>query len=223
MIDVAQLLSTDAIPGNYFASGTYFQADFEAGLIENRSQSRLVALPETLLKALHHSLQDEVGEAAAVVLFQCGFWWGKSFYQRFQQEVSAYYGRPLAELEMVELIQCLQQCWQTHGWGKFDLDLSYAQQGYLVATVQHSPFAATSTTGKRPHCFTEAGIFSAFFSQLTGRDLHCIQTTCETLGAPMNTFVLGLRPRVSVVEAWLAEKHDHDTIMERLCQNQRAA
>ena len=59
-----------------------------------------------------------------------------------------------------------------------------------------------------------------FFSQLTGQDLHCVQTTCESMGADRNHFVLGKQERVKPAEAWLDEKHDHATIMERLCHGQ---
>jgi hypothetical protein len=68
--------------------------------------------------------------------------------------------------------------------------------------------------------FLEAGILTAFFCQLTGEDLHCEQTTCESLGAPKNTFILGLKDRLKPVSAWLTEGHDHATIMELLCRQQ---
>ncbi|MGB7416077.1 MAG: V4R domain-containing protein [Thermosynechococcaceae cyanobacterium] len=219
MIAVAELLKKERLPGNYFAPRAYVQSDYELGLIENRQGSRLIALPDTLLEALYTSLEDEVGSAAGLVMFQCGRWWGKYFYRRFAEEVSTHYGKPLADMEMVEFLQCVKQCWKTYGWGVLNLDFAAYDQGFIVATVQNSAFAQARQkqgASEQPTCFTEAGLLSAFFSQLTGQDLHCVQTACESMGAPHNAFVLGLAERLKVAEACLEEKQDHDTIMMRL-------
>ena len=221
MIAVADLVKDKYLPGNYFAPDAYIQGDYESGLIENRQGARLIALPESLTQAIYAGLEQETGQATGIVMFNCGRWWGKNFYRRFVEEVGKYYGRPLAEMEMAEFIQCLKECWKTHGWGTFELDVSFYEQGFLVVKVCNSAFAAAVPPGAiKPSCFAEAGILSAFFGQLTGRDLHCIQTTCESLGATSNMFVIGLRERVDAASAWLEEGHEHSVIMERLSNSQ---
>ncbi|WP_013320490.1 V4R domain-containing protein [Gloeothece verrucosa] len=219
MIDVSQLLADDS-RGNYFSPDAYLQGDIEFGVIENRSGSRLLAIPETLLEGLHAALDEEIGIGSQVVLYSCGRWWGKSFYRRLSEELEAYYGKPLAQMEMIEFLQCLKECWKAHGWGILDIDLKYYQQGFLVIKIGNSPFAETAMANNRPACFIEAGVLSAFFSQLTGQALHCTQTACESMGAEANCFVLGLEERLKIVLAWLEEGHDHATIMELLCRNQ---
>ncbi|MGD1918880.1 MAG: V4R domain-containing protein [Pleurocapsa sp.] len=216
MIEVSKLVEDKSLLGNYFASSAYVQGDFEFGLIENRQGSRLIALPEVLLQAINVSLKEEVGSAAGIVLFNCGRWWGKSFYRRFNEELSEYYGKPIAQMEMVELLQSLKQCWKTHGWGILNLEMDYYQQGFLIITVENSAFAETANVENQPQCFLEAGIFSAFFSGLTGRNLHCVQTSCESMGAESNRFVVGILNRLKPVESWLEENQDHETIMKRL-------
>ncbi len=216
-IAIAELLDSKRLPGNYFAPGSYIRGDLELGLLENRRGDRFLSLPDTFLEAIYTGLDQETGSAAGLVLFNCGRWWGKNFYVRFCEEVSEYYGKPVAEMEMVEFIQCLQQCWKCLGWGTFDLDRTYYQQGFLEVKIAHSPFAAKAPQGKCPSCFLEAGVLSAFFSQLTGRDISCVQTTCETLGADCNRFVIGLSDRLKPAEAWVAEGQDHANIMEKLC------
>ena len=79
MINIADLIEKAPISNNYFAPDVYVKGDFESGLIENRQGRRLLALPETLLKALHRSLDSEVGSAAGIVLYNCGAKWGKNF------------------------------------------------------------------------------------------------------------------------------------------------
>ncbi len=220
MISVANLLQEEHLPGNYFAESAYLKGDFEAGLIENRRGDRAIALPETLIKAIYAGLDNELGQASSVVLFNCGRWWGKNFYGRFVEEVSEYYGKPIAQLDMIELLGCLKQCWKTNGWGTFDLDVSYYQQGFLILKVTNSAFAELAPKDKnKPVCHLEAGIFTSFFTQLTGQELHCIQTACESQGEDSNYFIVGLKERLKTAQAWLEEGQDHRTIMKRLCEN----
>lgn len=219
MIEVSELIEDKSLFGSYFSSDAYVKGDFEFGLIENRQGARLIALPEILLQAIHVTLKEEVGSAAGIVLFNCGRWWGKNFYRRFNEELSSYYGKPLAQMEMVELLQSLKQCWITHGWGILDLEMDYYQQGFLIVKVKNSAFAETASNENQPQCFLEAGIFSAFFGELTGRNLHCVQTSCESMGAESNCFVVGMLERLKPVEGWLEDNKDHETIMKLLTNN----
>jgi predicted hydrocarbon binding protein len=217
MISVADLLTNNRVPGNYFATDVYVRSDLELGLLENRRGDRLLALPETLIQAIYAGLDKETGQATRLVLFNCGKWWGKNFYTRFRDELTDYYGQALADMTMAEFLQCLQQCWVTHGWGKIELDHQFQQRGFLVIKSWNSPFAQQAPKGTRPVCYFEAGILSAFFSQLTGRDLHCVQTTCESLEADANRFVVGLEKRLTAIAELIEQHADHDTIMDKLC------
>ncbi len=218
MIAISNLLENQRLPGNYFAPDVYVRGDLELGLLENRRGDRLLALPETLIQAIYSGLEAETGQASRLVLFNCGRWWGKNFYVRFCEEVSEYYNTPIAQMEMVEFLQCLQQLWKTHGWGTFELDNSYYQKGFLIIQIRNSPFAQLAPKGTQPVCFLEAGILSSFFSQLTGRDLHCVQISCESLGAESNDFVIGLAERVKPIEAWVTEGEDREAILEKLME-----
>ncbi|RMF23529.1 MAG: 4-vinyl reductase [Cyanobacteria bacterium J083] len=217
MISITDLIQDSTLKGNYFAPDAYIQGDYESGLLENRQGARLIALPHPLLEGIYAGLEHELGAASGLVMFKCGRWWGKSFYRRFATEISQYYQQPLAQMEMIEFVQSFRQCWQTHGWGEINLDFDYYQQGFIVAEVINSAFAASAPVGDKPQCFVEAGILSAFFSQLTGRELHCIQTSCESLKDESNMFILGLAERLKPVEAWLAEQQNHRAIIQRLC------
>jgi predicted hydrocarbon binding protein len=216
MISVADLLTNDRIPGNYFATDAYVHSDLEMGLLENREGDRLLALPETFIQAIYAGLDKETGQASRLVLYNCGRWWGKNFYTRFCEQISDYYGTSLADMGMIEFMQALQQCWITHGWGKIDLDQSYQNRGFIVIKIWNSPFARHAPKTDQPVCHLEAGILAAFFSQLTGRDLHCVQTTCESMGADCNRFVLGLPKRLEPAETMVTNL-EHDAIMQQLC------
>lgn len=217
MISVADLLTNNRIPGNYFAIDAYVRGDLEMGLLENRQGDRLIALPETLIQAIYSGLDKETGQAARLVLFNCGRWWGKSFYTRFCEQLTDYYQTPASEMPMVEFLQSLQQCWITHGWGRIDLDQTYQHRGFLVVKTWNSPYAKHAPKWNQPACFLEAGVLSAFFSHLVGQELHCVQTSCESMGADCNQFVLGLPKRLEPVETMVTNL-DHDSIMQQLCK-----
>ncbi len=215
MISVADLLVNNRVPGNYFATDAYVRGDLEMGLLENRQGDRLLAIPETLIQGIYAGLEQETGQASRLVLFNCGRWWGKSFYNRFCEQVTDYYGVPLSDMPMVEFLQALQQCWITHGWGKIDIDQSYQHRGFLVVKIWNSPYARLATRQDQPACYLEAGVLSTFFSRLTGRELHCIQTTCESMGADCNRFVIGVARRLEPAETMVTNL-DHDAIMQQL-------
>lgn len=219
MISVADLVQDSSLKGNYFAPDAYVQGDFELGLLETRQGSRLIALPEVLLQGIFAALDEEIGQASNIVLYNCGRWWGKNFYRRFVEEVSDYYEKPLAKMEMAEFVSCFKQCWKTHGWGIIDFDFNYYQNGFIVIKGQNSPFAANAPQDSEDSaCYIEAGILSAFFTQLTGKELSCLQTSCESLGAEYNHFVVGLEERLQIAKEFLQQGEDHNTIMQKTLQ-----
>jgi hypothetical protein len=131
--------------------------------------------------------------------------------------LTEYYQKPLAELEMGIFLQNLQQAWKTHGWGLLTMDWTHQEQGILIIKIVNSPFAAMiPVTISRPSGHLEAGLLATWFSLLTGRDLNCIQTTSEALGADSNLFVITTTERLKEGEAWIDAGLSHDQILENL-------
>lgn len=220
MISVADLLSTSSVvPSNYYTANSYVRSDLDLGILESRSGSRLLAIPDTLIKALYTGLEQETGLAARLVLANCGRWWGKNFYRRFSEELSHYYRQALSELPMAEFVQSLQECWVSHGWGTMDFDAELAESGFLMIKTWHSPFAAQAPQMDRPVCFLDAGILASFFSELTGQGLDCVQISCESLGADCNRFVLGLPERLAPAIAGVEEQIEWSEILQTLANS----
>lgn len=216
MVLVADLLTDTNLTANYFASDVYVNGTLELGLLENRRGDRLLALPDTLIRAIYAGLDNETGQASMLVLYNCGRWWGKNFYTRFCEEMMDYYNRPVASLSMAEFIQALQQCWLTHGWGRISVDSTYRSEGFLVVAIQGSAFIKYAPKLERPVGFLETGSLQSLFSELSGHNLHCVQTACESLGAETSCFVLGLQERLAMAEAGVEKRLSHADIMELL-------
>jgi len=98
MINVADLVKDKYLPGNYFASDAYIKGDFESGLIENRRGDRLLALPETFLKAIYLGL-----DAAAIADYDQAIHLNTNY-------TEAYYNRGLACIELGRKKQALKDC-----------------------------------------------------------------------------------------------------------------
>jgi uncharacterized protein len=219
MISVADLINNNRVPGNYYATEAYVRGDLEMGILESRRGDRLVALPSTLIEGIYAGLQQETGQAARLVLFNCGRWWGKNFYTRFQEELREYYGTALGSMPMLEFIHCLQQCWTTYGWGNIDLDPQYADRGLLVIKTWNSPFAKIAPRTEMPVCHLESGVLCSFFSQLSGREqLNCLQISCESLGAEQNLFVVGLAKRLKAAEPMVQSQMNAEAILQKLAE-----
>ncbi|AFY69150.1 4-vinyl reductase 4VR [Thalassoporum mexicanum PCC 7367] len=217
MISVASLLQDTYVPGNYFDYNAYVRGDLELGLLENRRGDRLLAIPDTLITSLYKGLEKETGQAARLVLFNCGTWWGKNFYVRFSESISEYYDMAIAEMDMLTFVQCLKECWKTHGWGKLEFDPTYQNKGFIVVKTYNSPYAKQlEVTPDRPSCYLEAGILTSFFSRLTGRELLAEQISGESIGSDCNRFVIGLPDRLKSVEKMIETQTDHETIMQNL-------
>ena len=218
MVLVADLLADNNLTANYFASDVYVHGTLELGLLENRRGDRLLALPETLIRAIYSGLDNETGQASMLVLYNCGRWWGKNFYTRFCEELTDYHNRSMSNLSMAEFTQALHQCWVTHGWGQISLDKSYQPNGFLVVKVRASAFIHYAPKLERPVGFLEMGALQAFFSELSGQTLHCVQTACESLGAEENCFVLGVKDRLSPAETGVEQGLSHTEIMDLLVE-----
>jgi predicted hydrocarbon binding protein len=216
-INVAELVASKPLVANFFEYEAYVRGDLEMGLLENRRGDRLIAIPETLIKALYEGLRKETGQAARLVLVNCGKWWGKSFYQRFHQSLQDYYGIPLSEMDMLTFVQCLKEFWRTHGWGKLEFDPQYRDRGLIIIKTSNSAFSRSLPGEQRPSCFLETGILTSFFTMLVGRELVAVQTTCESLGADCNHFILGIPERLKPVDDWVLEGMSHEEVIQKLC------
>lgn len=216
MISVADLIKENHIPSNFFDYNSYIKGDLEIGLLENRRGDRLIAIPDTLISSLYAGLAKETGQASKLVLFNCGKWWGKNFYTRFTESLEEYYAQSLAEMNMITFIQSLKECWLTHGWGKFEFEPEYQAQGFILVKTYNSPYVRAVAGNTLPTGYLEAGILTSFFTRLTGRELLGVQTTCESLGASCNTYIIGLPERLQIVDSFLAEGLTHETILQRV-------
>ncbi|MEN9205092.1 MAG: V4R domain-containing protein [Thermostichales cyanobacterium SZTDM-1c_bins_54] len=222
MTTLQELLQSQPLPGHCFRPQHYIRPDIHSGLLYSRGGYRLAAFPILLIQAIYSGLRYETGQATPMILFNCGRQWGEVFWQRFQQEMQDYYQQPIWDLPMGILLDCLSDLWATHGWGRLRLDLSHGDRGVIIAEVTASGFAAAAkanlgeTPSPEPMGYLEAGVLACVFSRLAGRELGCVQTACETMGSPVNLFVITIPERLQGIPEQVKRGVSHAEIMDGL-------
>lgn len=225
MTTLQEILQDQILPGHCFSPAYYIRPDIHTGMLTSRGGYRLAAFPMPLLEALYWGLRYETGQAARVILYNCGRNWGEEFFRRFEDELSRYHNQPLRELPIGILLDALSDLWATHGWGRLTLDFSAGEQGVVQASVRNSGFALAvrnsfgpeeTSTPREPGGYLEAGVLASLFSLLSGRELICVQTTCESLGADQSRFLIGTAQRLHSCEEWVRKGMSHDEILDRL-------
>ncbi len=224
MATLQDILDHHVLPSHCFTPQYYIKADIHTGLLESRGGYRLAAFPFTLLKSIYSGLRYETGQAARLILFNCGRDWGSEFFARVEDELSSYHHQPMGELPIGLLIDALSDLWSTHGWGKLHLNFNHTDQGIVVAETTSSGFARAAGELKEtdkdqpqePSCHLEAGVLASLFSGLAKRSLTCLQTACESMGHPQNLFIITAPDRLKDGQEWIRKGLSHQEIMDLL-------
>jgi predicted hydrocarbon binding protein len=208
--------SAEPAGGNFYAEGLYCRTDVRRGVTRTRTGARLVALTSDFLIGFRRAIVDECGPAADTVFAACGRKWGGFLARRFEEEMSAFHGRPLRDTSLARVQACLADLFSHHGWGNVRLDLTRHEQGLVVATVDEPIFAALAGASDRPVDSLLAGVLAGFLSGLFAQELDCVQTACKACGEPVSRFVVGLAPRLAGARAWVANGKNHDQVVAEL-------
>lgn len=202
----------------YYSQPDFFHADPGLGTIRTPTGTRICALTDDFLRGFRSAVQFECGKATDRVFKKCGLRWGNAFVQRFDRELSQYYGVPLRDVSAGIVQKCLDEAMRYHGWGKLSMDLSTYDQGIVQLTLEDSVMPEVLGHTDKPSDSLIAGFFAAVFSYYAMQELDCQQTDCPSRGANASRFVVGLPDRLSGVPQMVAEKLSHQTIVRRLTQ-----
>jgi hypothetical protein len=199
--------------GDYFAEGDFLHADPATGVLTDRAGIPMVVLPESLLHALNATVAAECGPAADRVLADCGRSWGRAFAERFDRDLSAYFGVPLAEWPVARFEACLSSAMAHLGWGRPRLDTSRFAQGLLSVEIH---YAVTASPDGAPAAALVAGVLGGLFSAFAGQDLVAVFTGRSD--GNCDQFVLGLASRVGPLADVARHGRSHDEVLDDLAE-----
>ncbi|TVR03862.1 MAG: 4-vinyl reductase [Deltaproteobacteria bacterium] len=171
---------------------------------------------EDFIVGLQEGLENEVGEASAVIMYQCGLEWGKVDMQRFEERVQGEFGRSARDMNVNFVLETWWWPLTAAGWGSWRVDLSRVKQGYIMVDLYNSAVAQSLEPLGKPVCHLYAGMMAGAFSTFIRRELSCIEIQCYAMGEDHCRFLIGSEKRVDAAEFWLSEGARASDIIRRL-------
>jgi uncharacterized protein len=209
--------------GNFYSYKKYLSWDMKKGVLENPSNTRMIAFPNCFMVGLLEGLEDECGQAWSVVMYRCGEWWGKRQMQRMERNLGEHFGKSLQELPTAQVHATFMEGWATEGWGRLKLDLDNLQHGFIYASVSNSPITEAFLNSeldarKRPVDFLTTGALVGMFSQASDTELIGCQIACITQGAERNEFLVGQKEVLEDVQNMVKKGMSAAEILSTLTQ-----
>ncbi len=201
---------------NHFREDEYFSLNVRSGVIRNVSGTRVLTIPEEFIAGLHAGLADETGGAAPIVLYECGKWWGKQFAKRHASEMRQLYASEAGELPYHFFEQVLRRVWALHGWGVVDVSFDLRDRGFVVVNVQNAFYSDIVGNIGRTSDHLIAGLLASILSDISGRDLSCVEIACRSKGDAKCSFLVGVEARTSSVAAWVSQGRSRSDILAEL-------
>ena len=206
---------------NHYRFQEFFDFQPDTGLVTDWNGTRNTFVSEDFIVGLAKGLEEEVGDASAVVMYSIGRQWGskdaKGFRKTFREEFDQ-------EVRQANLRFMLETWWWTlaaQGWGRWEIDMSDHKNGFMFINVFDSAVARTLGNVGKPVCYLYAGLFSGFFSNLVKKPLSCIEIQCYAMGETYCKFLLGAQDNIDAASFWRNEGATAKDIEKRLLSGER--
>ncbi len=215
-------MPTDApirLKGNYFADPEFFRTDVTKGVTRTPTGTRICTLPSDFLLGLRDAVIYECGRSYRSVLKAAGKRWGLQFAKRLERELTSFYQSAFRDMQPGLVRTCLAEAFNAHGYGRLTLELLIEDAEFTVAEVRDPVMPSIVREAERPVDLLTSGLLGALLSQLSGKQLECVQTECPSLGAESSRFIIGPATRITEIEEWLDEQEQmpsHEAIVSKL-------
>ncbi len=203
---------------NYFGQDDYLRHKLQDTALELGYGGLGMMASEDFIVGLQQGLESEVGEASAVIMYQCGLEWGKLDMRNFETRMSNEYGRPMRDMNVHFVLEAWWWPLTSAGWGSWSVDLARIDQGYIVVQLYNSAVAQSLERVGKPVCHLYAGLLAGAMTPLVGSDLSAIEIQCYALGEDHCRFLVGHDERVDAAEFWLNEGASAVEIVRQLDQ-----
>ncbi|WP_013320493.1 V4R domain-containing protein [Gloeothece verrucosa] len=203
---------------DHFGLDEFFYFNTESGSITDWNRCRNILTSEDFIIGLIEGLEEEVGNASGVVMYQIGKQWGlrdaEFFKGWFDEEYE--YDMPLSDMNISYVLEAWWWPFTTQGWGNWDIDLSEQKNGFMFVNIYDSAVARTLGDVGKPVCHIYAGLMAGFFSSLIQKELSCIEIQCYSMGETFCKFLLGKKDRIDAATFWQNEGATAKDIEKRL-------
>lgn len=203
---------------DHYTLEDFFHFDTKNGDITDWNESRNILVTEDFIVGLIEGLEEEVGSASSVVMYNIGKAWGIRDAEFFDQWFQKEYEYPQNPKDM-NLLYVLEAWWwpfTTQGWGNWDVDLSEQKNGFMFVNIFDSAVARTLGDVGKPVCHIYAGLMAGFFSSFIKKQLNCIEIQCYSMGETYCKFLLGKQDRIDAATFWQNEGAGAKDIQKKL-------
>jgi len=200
----------------HYSFEDFFYFDNNNGSITDWNKERNILVSEDFIIGLIQGLEEEVGSAASVVMYNIGKEWGERDALFFQNWFTKEYGYTLDNLNFLYVLEAWWWPFTTQGWGNWEVDLSEQKNGFMFVNIFDSAVARTLGDVGKPVCHIYAGLLAGFFSNLVKKDLNCIEIQCYAMGETYCKFLLGKQDRIDAATFWQNEGASVKDIEKRL-------
>jgi predicted hydrocarbon binding protein len=207
---------TSETKNNYYNQDDFLKYDLTSGTIYTRNAARTFHVSEDFIIGLQQGLEQEVGDASAVIMYKCGYQWGLADMRRFEANMLREFGR---DIQAMNIGFVMEEWWwplQAMGWGSWEIDLSKGDQGIVLINLYDSAVAKSLGEVGKPVCYMYAGMFAGVMTHLSRRPLSGIEIQCYAMGANYCRFIVGAEKRINAVEFWLEEGASASDVIGKL-------
>lgn len=196
----------------------FFFFQQEQGKIIDWNESRNILVSEDFIIGLIEGLEEEVGSASSVVMYNIGREWGKRdadfFKNWFEKEFE--YEKGINQHSLLYVLEAWWWPFTSQGWGNWDVDLSEQKNGFIFVNIFDSAVARTLGDVGKPVCHIYAGLLAGFFSGIVQKQLNCVEIQCYAMGETYCKFLLGKQDRIDAATFWQNEGATARDIEKRL-------
>jgi predicted hydrocarbon binding protein len=203
---------------NYFGTDDYLKRKLEGTGLELGYGGIGMMATEDFIVGLQQGLEAEVGEASAVVMYQCGLSWGRLDMDRFEKRMLAEFGRPMRDMNVFFALEAWWWPLAAAGWGSWRVDMSRIEQGYIIVSMHNSAVAQSLERVGKPVCHLYAGLLAGSMTHVVGRELSAIEIQCYAMGEDHCRFLIGKDERIDAAEFWLNEGASAADIVRQLSE-----
>ena len=201
---------------HHYSFEDFFYFQHEVGSITDWQDSRNILVSEDFIIALIKGLEQEVGSASSVVMYNIGREWGKRDAAFFKIWFKKEFERDVLQANPSLAFEAWWWPFTSQGWGNWEVDLSDQKNGFMFINIFDSAVARTLGDVGKPVCHIYAGLFAGFFSDLVNKDLSCIEIQCYSMGETYCKFLAGKRDRIDAATFWHNEGATAKDIEKRL-------
>ena len=201
---------------NYYVADEYFQRAEGSGSIFMRDGQRAAKVTDVFINSLHQGMDEEVGTASTLMMYQCGKAWAEQDMKRFATRMRQEFGGGRREIWQMNEKFVWESWWwplTVTGFGAWKLDLSFKEKDLTVVEIRNSAVARSMKLLGKPVCHMYAGLFAGAFSFYEKKDRQSIEIQCYSMGNDVCKFLIGDEKRVNAAEFWRQEGATAQEIM----------